>query len=365
MSVSSQKEEEEKRYNNCTREEQDKFKNYVKSVDVLSCLEFFFTRKYSDKISHFERFPKHGEKRPDFTVLLKDSTGIVGEYARSPPNDEDGFLKEMKQLESYDKDMKILNEKSEYIEPKNYNILYILSTTASSEVVGKIKGLLERGELNFEHDLIIWEVMEGLGDRVPTYAFRHFPSWETTFSSSLMERLNTVLCTENKPIRIRIDQFMPHRISIPFMNDPPPPIYMSVILWETIFSHELSSQTKNLVRKGILNEPIKISLSVRELRDNLNNSYFPIPVIERNWVKNTLEYLVKADLAERSYQEGYVIKYRNILLGPKRRKYFLLHHDAHEFTDDLSTIIIDRYCKPKKERPAQKEKLEPRQQRFF
>jgi len=312
---------EPQNFSECVDKLLDDFKLYDKTVDLVSCWEFFYTKvaPVRDRILHFDRFPRlvpaqeneRDRKTPDFAVLVSDSYGLVGDVKSGFPLEEAAFLRHLERLKKYDRSLSFKrNEKGETTSPTTHDILLIIPIRDSQEIVLRIESLLSNGMVTFERKLIVLEWVYDSDE----YIFRRVAGQIADFNDSSVPeevRLSKHFTSRGRSLKISPDDIKLIKAKWQFCNDEPKPIYTIVFLWTKIFYHLLDERQREVWRRKNPQKELPIDVTVGRLVEEI--SRYPMEWGHwTDWVTKALNTLVIAGLAREIGDGRYVVDYRNL-----------------------------------------------------
>ena len=309
-------------FSECVDKLLDDFKLYDKTVDLVSCWEFFYTKVASvrDKVLYFDRFPRlispeenePGRKTPDFAVLVSDKYGLIGDVKSGFPLEEVAFQRHLERLKKYDQPLRFKSgQKREPISPITHDILLIIPFRDAQEIVVRIEDLFRKGVVKFERNLIVFEWVYESDE----YIFRKVAGQTADFSDSCIPeevRLSKQLTSLGRSLKISPDHIKLIKATWQFCNDEPKPIYTIVFLWTKILYHLLNEHQRELWRRKNPQKELPIDVTVQQLVGKISGLY-PIGWGHwTDWITRALDTLVTAGLATRIPDGHYAIRYRNL-----------------------------------------------------
>jgi hypothetical protein len=340
----------------CVQKLLDEFKNYDKTVDLVSCWQFLFTEVQSlaKNVLHFDRFPRLSSpsvagdqpKTPDFAVLFSDSYGIVADVKRSFPLDDKEFLSHAKRLLKYDRTLAFKSGiESAPIVPTDHDILLLIPLRDAQEIVHRIGAFRREGKLAVERNLIsvewVWD-----SDR-NEYIFRKIAGQDADFRDSSLpadSRLSSILTQHGTSLKVSPEKIKSIKAAWQFCNDTPPPIYTLVFLWTKILYHFLDSNQRQQWRRRDPRKAMWIQVSVQNLVKEIERRY---PVRRghwTDWVRSALDALELTGLAKKHGDGEYEVGFRNLV-----RELGEPGHDASGVktpfhTQDYARILATYIC---------------------
>ena len=309
-------------FSECVDKLLDDFKLYDRTVDLVSCWEFLYTKvpAIRDKILHFDRFPRlippkeceRDRKTPDFAVLVSDRYGLIGDVKSGFPLEEVAFRRHLERLKKYDQPLSFKSgQKREPISPTTHDILLIIPFRDAQETVVRIEDLLRKGAVKFERNLIVFEWVYESDE----YIFRKVAGQTADFSDSCVPeevRLSKQLTSLGRSLKISPDRIKLIKATWQFCNDEPKPIYTIVFLWTKILYHLLNERQREIWRRKNPQKELPIDVTVQQLVDKVSGLY-PIAWGHwTHWITRALDTLVTAGLATPFPHGHYAIRYRNL-----------------------------------------------------
>jgi hypothetical protein len=273
------------------------YRAYDARVDIVSCFEVFFTKSTSlpASVAHFERFPRYVAEdgrpvSPDFTVLFRDGTLLVGEIANLARNDES--LKDLLvQIGRYD----TLREGpasarrggGHVLAPvAGVDVLVVFPDAEANAACDRIDAVIEARRWGYNPSqrptVMAWSFDPPNSRYVFKYDDRaNNPRPRThgrdpSITSWLRQNSDTLRCSG--------DHFTGVKVTQRFMNDRPPPLYMATILWLTCLPAVAAPSLP----------PIDVSATATELADWLRAN---VGWGDADAVRAGLDFLCRAGLA--------------------------------------------------------------------
>lgn len=344
----------------------NKYTRYNQYVDVVSCWESLLKAEFDDNDGFkFDRFPKdfHTENgntfKPDFAAQINENYGILFEIKRTVGGGEDGYESTIDQIEHYLEDISHISDDSDF--PENKDVVFLVKENNARRISIKVReGLEERG-LNTDNLIILYYSSDTI-DTIFCYIFKKVDWHSPDFSDEHFEErnpLNEVFGEENdyEGIRPSTRRFWPYRSRCPIMNDSPPPVYLSSLLWIDQFYDMLNKDQRDNIRSGRGHQEIEID--VEELYQKVKRD-FPI---KKGDLKNSMDFLVEGNLAQKKNDEefDYLLKYRKLRstrdIQTKQKK-----EGKRQKLKELSKKFINHYIKYHTgEKPEKKEKTKEKE----
>jgi hypothetical protein len=311
-------------FSECVDKLLDDFRLYDRTVDLVSCWEFFYTKVATvrDKILHFDRFPRlacpqeseRDQKTPDFAVLVSDSYGLVGEVKSGFPREDLPFIRHLERLKKYDRPLSFKrNEKGETSSPSTHDILLIIPIRDAQEIVVRVENLLRMGTVQFERNLVVVEWMYDNDE--DEFVFRKVARQTSDFNDPAVPddaRLSKLFTERGRSLKVSPDNIKLIKAAWQFCNDEPKPIYTIVFLWTKILYHLLNEGQREIWRRKNPQKELPIEVTVQQLVDKISGLY-PIEWGHwTDWITKALNTLVTAGLATRIPDGHYAVRYRNL-----------------------------------------------------
>ncbi len=338
----------------CVQQLHNEFRAYDKTVDLVSCWEFYFTKAepVPSNTLCFDRFPRltpHPEngstkKTPDFAALLSDQYGLVGEIKEGFPRDEKSFLTHLSKLKKYDCPLAFRSgSHNETAIPSTHDILLMVPYRDAQEIVNRIAQKLSEGAIQFERSLVVFEWVYD-SDR-DEYVFRKVAGQPRDFNDSAVPqeaRLSAHFSQRGATLKISPDKIKTIKATWQFCNDAPPDIFTLVFLWTKIFYHLLDPTQRENWRRRDPNKQLPLDLTIGELTREIERRYPLRWGHWSDWCRSALDTLVAAGLARRFDKDRYTVGFRNLVreLGePGHARVAKDVHRIHEYERILATYI--------------------------
>lgn len=274
----------------------DDFNIYDQYVDVVCAFEWLFTQvtEIADTVRHFERFPRikvtveDGTEvtlTPDFTVVFKDGTGLVGEISKLAMHDN-SIDKACRQIGKYAELTQLpVDEAGTLVEVSDLDVLQLVPSDVGLAAVQRI---IKDRFLNADHDYtppkapVIAQFSRSADRDEYRYTLQHLPdpangvlpgSDDPSTIGHFLTRVNNVTADRFNHIKARRK----------FMNDPIKPLYLATHLWTAHWPTEYG---------GAGAEPIEVTPAdiAQTLRDQFGTG-------RASEVKAALALLARAGLA--------------------------------------------------------------------
>lgn len=274
----------------------DDFNLYDQYVDVVCAFEWLFTRvtEIADTVRHFERFPKikvlmdDGTEvtvTPDFTVIFKDGTGLVGEISKLAMHDN-SIDKACRQIGKYAELPHLpVDEAGTLVEVHDLDVLQLVPSDVGLAAVRRI---IKDRYLNPDHEYappkapVIAQYSRSADRDEYRYTFQHLPdpangvlpnSDDPSTIGHFLTRVNNVTANRFNHIKARRK----------FMNDSVKPLYLATHLWTSHWPTEYG---------GPGTQPIEVTPAdiAQTLRDQFGMG-------RASEVKSALALLARAGLA--------------------------------------------------------------------
>jgi hypothetical protein len=222
------------------------YKAYDARVDIVSCVEVFFTLSSSlpPTVGHFERFPRYAapdgiEVTPDFTVLFNDGTLLVGEISNLARGDESlesllGQIGRYDTLRSAPSGRRV-GGGHDLVEVSDVDVIVLIPDADANAACDRIDAAIEERRWDYSPSqrptVMAWSFDPPNSRYVFKYDDRsNNPRPRThgrdpSITSWLRNASDTLQCSGDHFERVKVTQR--------FMNDRPPPLYTATILWLT------------------------------------------------------------------------------------------------------------------------------------
>jgi hypothetical protein len=301
---------------------------FDETVDIVSAFEYLYTEQaeMSATVEHFERFPSvpnpsgHDDLTPDFTVVFKDGTGLIGEV-KSLPLHDNGVDKICHQLLVYDQIDRLPIADQTTVPVSQADLMLIVPVSVITPALVRI---LDERLADPEHPYSPGRAPIILQEHRTSekYYFQRLPHpLNGTFREDGREGLGRWLAKDPFPPRVSL--FAHIKAARPFVNDPTDPLYLAVLLWSKVFS--------TLAHKSgvpVVGPYRPLILTAAEIAEHLR-AMFDHGIV--NDVVRAMAILVNARLAEPAGKK----KWR-VAFGERRS----------DQRQDLAEVFIDYVVKP-------------------
>lgn len=341
---------------NCHQRFRNRFHVYDQAVDVVSCWESLLKYSYSELFRryHFERFPslpqdeKQDDLTPDFTTFFNDEYGIIGEVKRTFPNDDVAFNSTISQISNYDRDLSLMTQNGDREIPSKCDIVLIISGSSAPQIGTRLREKIhEENIFSFDNNLILVRYQYNTGATLSRYEFQRVTQLEHEFRDSPLPEDISLSQNLGKSggydtVSVYPKHFVPLKIKKPLCNDAPSKPYLATILWHKVFPTYLSSDDYREWQEGSAQKTIEFSDTVDGICNSLNE-YMNEGTARKQWVRDTLDFLVDANLATsrgQLYEIGFRDLVQNVGEGNMQDRTQVLQQSK-----ELAYVFIDRFCK--------------------
>ncbi|WP_255197998.1 hypothetical protein [Halorarius litoreus] len=340
----------------CHQHYRNKFHVYDQAVDVISCWESLLRYSYAELFDefYFERFPSiprddddKDDLTPDFTAYFNEDYGIIGEVKRTFPNDDVAFNSTISQIAGYDATLPLKTASGGRDVPETCDILLVISGSSAPQIGTRLrKKLVEENLFRFDANLVLVRYQYNTDATLSRYEFQRVTQLEDEFRDeplpddiSLSNNLGEEGDYDTVPVFPK--HFAPLKVQKPLCNDQPPEPYLATILWHKVFPEYLSLDEYRQWRNGTAQKTMEFTDSPQGICDHLND-YMKEGTARRRWVRDTLQFLEEANLAD--FESGdYTIGFRDLVRevgeGNMQEGTQMLQR-----TKELAYMFIDRYC---------------------
>jgi hypothetical protein len=287
------------------------YREYDARVDIVSCFEVFLreSKDLPATVEHFERFPSYQapdgrEATPDFTVLFKDRTLLVGELSKLAL-EEHSLEALLHQIGRYDTltqapGGQLAAGGHTLLDIEAVDVLVLVPDGESNAAIDRIDQAIKACRYGYaprHRPTVMGWSFDASGSR---YIFKYDdrsnnPRLRThgrdpSLTSWLQRAHDTLRCPAARfaPVKLR------HR----FMNDRPPALYMATILW-------LDALPAAAQPHG---PPVDLEVSAADLATYLRQSY---GWADTDAVDRGLAFLQRGGLA-RPTANGWTIEFKEI-----------------------------------------------------
>ncbi len=220
------------------------YKEYDAKADIVSCFEVFFCQAetLSATVVHFERFPRYAapdghQVTPDFTVLFKDDTLLVGEISNLA-REEHSLEDLLHQIGRYDS----LAEAPSgplgggghtLTDIRAVDVLVLVPEGESNAAIDRMNAAIEERRYDYaprQRPTVMGWSFDVAGSR---YIFKYDDRTNNprTRTHGRNPSLTSWLEGQHDTLRCPASRFGPVKIRQRFMNDRPSGLYMATILW--------------------------------------------------------------------------------------------------------------------------------------
>jgi hypothetical protein len=332
------------------------FDAYDQAVDVVSCWESFTNATYASRFEelYFDRFPSittdddddSQDITPDFTIYFNQDYSIVGEIKRTFPNDPKPFRRTVEQLTKYDCCPEVKANDGSYRSTAKTDILLLVSSTNANQIGTRIDKLRKTNEISFAENLVMLRYWFNQMDTVARYEFERVTQLSDEFRDDPIPD-EIALSNEIGPegdygtMITPPKYFVPEKAKKPVCNDRPPGQYLATVLWHKIFPQYLSEDEYLQWQAGTAQKTMPIERTVDEIQSDLNQ-YLVDGYARRRWIRESLEFLATANLAE-PIDDGFLIKFRGLVRRTGNDQQEGLE-DVNR-TSELADTFISRFVK--------------------
>ncbi len=287
------------------------FREYDTKVDIVSAFEVYFCKSTSlaATVAHFERFPRYRAPdgaiaTPDFTVLFKDGTLLVGEISRLAR--AEGSLESLlHQLGRYDTLTQAPKESRaggghELADVETVDVFVLVPDGESNAAIDRIDQAIDEGRFGYaprQRPTVVGWSFDAAGSRyIIKYDGRsnnprpRNHGRNPSLASWLQGNHDTLTCPAKS--------LAPLKVSRRFMNDRPPGLYMATILWLDALPAAASPQVP----------PLDLKVKAANLAEYLRESYGWGDV---NAVNIGLEFLQRGGLV-RQTADGWAVELKEV-----------------------------------------------------
>jgi hypothetical protein len=318
-------------FDDCVQRLLQAFKTYDRTVDVVCCWEFLFTRAspFNSSGLFFDRFPRMtcasaGEtaKTPDFAVLFSEAYGIVGEIKEGFPRDEKSFISHFERLKKYDQPLEFRAGPGRGLIPAVHDIVLIVPLRDAQEIVTRLEARLADKALSFERQPVVFEWT--YDSDASEYIFRRVALQMGDFRDVAVPeaiRLSKCFSERGASLKITPDKIKDLKANWQFCNDTPPVIYTLVFLWTKILYQLLNDRQREEWRRRDPRKAIWIEFHLDRLREVIEQLYPFKWGHWTEWNRLALDALAQGRLARKIGQDRYAVGYRNLTreLGEPRQ----------------------------------------------
>lgn len=337
----------------CIEEHLTRFQVYDKAVDIVSCWEAYLTNIYGSKFEnfYFDRFPSldDGEREltPDFTAYFTGEYGIIGEIKRTFPNGDSAIRSELEQISAYDQELALQTDGGDYVTPEVCDILILIEGSSAPQIGLRIQRIIDDGDENFNAKPILLRYQYNQDALRSRYEFQRVTQLQYEFKDDRLDIENTLYNTigeggDYETLSCYPQHFKSNKVQKPLCNDTPPGPYLATFLWHKIFPEYLTEEQYEKWQGSNGQTKLPVMVSVSGVTEKVN-SYMHDGRVRKSWVRQSLEFLNKAELAEYEGEEKYEIGYMGLVkdLGSD-----MVQEEAEELaqTRELGQTFVQRYC---------------------
>jgi hypothetical protein len=232
----------------------EEYDTYDQHVDVVSAFEWLFTdpavEGLPETVAHFERFPSipraDGDPlTPDFTVLFKDGTAIIGEIAKIALH-ENSVDKLCQQIGNYDAMDRVPNAAGGLTEVEHPDVLQLVRNQNGLTTVRRV--IVER-YLNPDHPYKPSRApCIAQFSRTDThYAFQRLQNPENGTLSTPAGREPNIAKYLDSDWAAPAGRFVGIKAARAFINDPVKPLYLATHLWTRTWPTQHGSGKEDIV----------------------------------------------------------------------------------------------------------------------
>jgi hypothetical protein len=218
----------------------ESFRRYDQAVDVVSAFHWLYTdtENLPDTVEWFERYPRishddGNDATPDFSVVFKDGTGLVGEIAWIALN-ENSVDNLCRQIGRYDTLRRLPTANGNLVEVSRTDVLLLVPLAVGMDAVRRV--LHERRD-NPEHQYS--------PDRAPCITQFALTDSRYTFQRLPDSANGSLDADQRQPalghwllrsqLNTPVNNFATNKAQWAFINDPVDPLYLATRLWSHVF----------------------------------------------------------------------------------------------------------------------------------
>lgn len=303
------------------------YRDYDRRCDVVSCFEVNFTeaRQMVETVRHFERFPRFtgtdgAQVTPDFTVLFRDGTMLVGEISKLARNEESvqSLLRQLRRYENLTQgpcgpagggghelatvsevDILLLvpaGEANVACDRIDAELTTKEAVTEGESATGDAHSVEPESAESLSHPSVLGYSYDDEGSRF-VFTFSDRANNPRPRSHKRNPSLESWLLGNSDTLRCRSDRFSRITAIKRFMNDRPPAVYTATMLWLDGFPAAAG---------GVSTVDLAVDPAVTAtwLRENYGWG-------DANAVRRALEFLAQAGLA-RQRRDDWLVGLRPI-----------------------------------------------------
>lgn len=316
------------------------FKVYDRACDIVSIFEWLYTEQTQlrETALRFERFPRvsvkvpiepqssqppKGQKRrraesrmvtPDFTVLLDDRRGVVGEIARIALHDN-SVDRLCEQLANYDRITELPGPDGKPVPIDSVDVVLLVEVHLGSPAFNRIRERIESADHTYRPSR-------------PPAILQFIPGPDRYVVQRLLHPANGRVGAweffDDGTLSIAPNFFTRVKTQRPFINDECPPLYLAVHLWSRVFPELAGSKSKLL------------TVTEEELGDVLRRHQG----IRASSLRAAMEFLERCGLAAEAERHAWQVAFSDL---PARRGHVTLEEK-----------LADRWCDPPRKTAVQR-----------
>lgn len=281
------------------------YRRYDRYVDIVSIFEMIFVDSQTDlppTVAHFERYPTapldEDTVTPDFTVLFRDGTGIVGEVATIALHE--GSVDSLcSQIGRYDQLTQLPDGDGGYASISQCDVLLLVPQAVGPQTVLRIiddRLMSDAHTYSPSHPPVVAQFGYD-DDRYNVQRLMH-PG-----NGQLREDHRTGLgqwFIESGQITVRPARFAHVKAERAFMNDPIDPLYLAAHLWSQTFPTLVGETTVF---------PAKLTVTTAALGELLREQY---GVGRHAQVRDAMALLVRGRLADEPDSDQWVVAWEEL-----------------------------------------------------
>ncbi|MFB6235513.1 MAG: hypothetical protein ABEH81_12425 [Halopenitus sp.] len=338
----------------CIEEHLARFQIYDKAVDIVSCWEAYLSSVYGSEFDdfYFDRFPSldddEKELTPDFTAFFTEEYGIIAEIKRTFPSGDKAIRSELDQIAAYDQELAIQTNRGEYVTPETCDVLVLIEGSSAPQIGLRLQRMIDDEGENFDAEPVMLRYQYNQDALRSRYEFQRVTQLQYEFQDGHLDVEKTLYITigeggDYETLPCFPQHFKSNKVQKPLCNDTPPGSYLATFLWHKIFPEDLTDEQYEKWQGSNGQSRLSITVSVSGVTERVNE-YMQDGQVRKSWIRRSLEFLKKADLAESEDGEEYEIGYMGLVkdLGSD-----VVQKDAGELaqTRELGRTFVQRYCK--------------------
>jgi hypothetical protein len=299
------------------------FTTYDRAVDVVSAFEMAFTTSQSEvpgTVEHFERFPRiptdeESVSTPDFTVVFKDGTGLVGEIARLALH-ENSVESVCRQIGRYDA-LQQLPSGAGLVDIAHTDVLLLVPQAVGVAAVKRI--VVDRfADPSHPYKPSVPPSVVQFAFDEDRYIFQRLlePRNGTLRDGDRADGLGRWF-EENGDFKARPSRFSDIKAARAFINDPADRLYLATHLWAKAFP----------TVAGEAPRPVRLEVRSADLAADLRQKFGGVLASD---VDGALELLQTAKLADRT-PDGWLVAWEELRVPGEK---------------DLAHALATRACRP-------------------